>query len=420
MSMLSWIHLSDWHQKGGSFDRRVVRDALIEDIRRRSHISEELRKLDFAIFSGDLTFCGADSEYKTAREWFIDPVLKECGLTHDQFLIVPGNHDVDRSLANGLRTALTTFSERETLATVFANADSRAQILSPLNAYSRFVTSLDRTSAPIATYGGRYTTTLQDGTRVAFLCLNSAWLCGRTRDADGNVDDYGQLIVGEPQIEEALTNLEPCDLIVGILHHPFQWLALKNGVDDRIKTRARLMSVCDLILHGHEHEPATYSMQGTFGNCLLIPAGSTFERRDANSQLYANGYNYCRLDLSQRKCKVYFRRFDGDNKWLPDLQTVGGQSGGSVELQMPDGPQKPHHVEQSLSPWLPEPTHHSKLFDQPHFIDKAEPESVGTLNATVLERRKGGFETCLYVNSGGTGIVGSSITARLRPRSFSV
>jgi|SRR5580692_2077668 hypothetical protein len=40
--MLSWIHLSDWHQKGASFDRTVVRNAFLEDIRKRSKISKEL------------------------------------------------------------------------------------------------------------------------------------------------------------------------------------------------------------------------------------------------------------------------------------------------------------------------------------------------------------------------------------------
>ena len=119
---------------------------------------------------------------------------------------------------------------------------------------------------------------LSNKLKVAFLCLNSAWLCGRNRDADGDIDDYGQLILGEPQIDEALLGLEDCDLIVGIMHRPFQWLALKGGVDYRVKTRSRLMSVCDIIVHGHEHEPATFALQGTYGNCLMIPAGAAFEK----------------------------------------------------------------------------------------------------------------------------------------------
>jgi predicted phosphodiesterase len=317
--MLTWIHLSDWHQKGASFDRGVVRDALLEDIRNRttrvSEELEELEKLDFAIFSGDLAFSGKDTEYESARREFIDPVLDACGLTTDQFLIVPGNHDLDRTLAKGLSLTLGEFADREALADSFRSGDRRKLVLTPMAAYSRFVSSLKR-ATPLSEYACRHVADLPNGARIAFLCLNSAWLCGRNRDADNEVDDYGQLIVGEPQIEEALAGLQDCDLIVGILHHPFQWLALKRGVDDRVKARNRLLACCDVILHGHEHEPATYAMQGTYGSCLVIPSGSTFDGRDPASQMYANGYNYCRIDLarrdlSRRNCKVHFRRFDG-------------------------------------------------------------------------------------------------------------
>ncbi len=38
MSGITWIHLSDWHQKGPDFDRQVVRDALIKDLRERTII----------------------------------------------------------------------------------------------------------------------------------------------------------------------------------------------------------------------------------------------------------------------------------------------------------------------------------------------------------------------------------------------
>jgi len=218
------------------------------------------------------------------------------------------------------------------------------------------------------------------------------------------VDDYGQLIVGEPQIEETLAGLDKCDLIVGIMHHPFQWLALKRGVDDRVKARNRLLASCDVILHGHEHEPATYAMQGTYGNCLVIPAGSTFDGRDPKSQLYANGYNYCRIDLSRRKCKVHFRRFDGSQKWLPDVQTVAGETSGSIELQMTDVPTKPHHRSRPPVPQYRESSRPFEIFDKPHLIDYEHPESVGTLDATTLECKKGGFELCIYLHPFGQGI----------------
>jgi predicted phosphodiesterase len=425
MSTLSWIHLSDWHQGGASFDRRIVRDALLKDVRERARISEELERLDFVVFSGDLAFGGTDDEYATAEVELIKPLLDACHLDAGRFIIVPGNHDVDRTLSANLRVGLTSFPEKDLVARAFRNRDSRLQLLAPFNAYSRFVASLVGPNQHSDSYGWKRILSLTDDIKVAFLCLNSAWLCGRNRDAGGEVDDYGHLMVGEPQIEDALMDVGECDLVVGVIHHPFAWLALKNGVDDRLKTRNRLMDVCDIILHGHEHEPASYAVQGTYGNCLIIPAGSAFERRDASLQTYANGYNYCRVDLERRRCKVHFRRFDGNRRWVPDIQTLGGQASGSLELQLSEGPLKPHHavrktkqqeqkgagIEEHPRERVPAASpdarylrHDSILFETPRLIEKGSPESVGTLNASALDDIQGGFEICVYLNDFGKGI----------------
>jgi hypothetical protein len=32
MSKVTWLHISDWHQKGEDFGRQVVRDLLMKDI----------------------------------------------------------------------------------------------------------------------------------------------------------------------------------------------------------------------------------------------------------------------------------------------------------------------------------------------------------------------------------------------------
>jgi len=50
MAGLCWLHLSDWHQKGPDFDRIVVRDKLIDDIRNRGKIDSRLEHVDFVVF----------------------------------------------------------------------------------------------------------------------------------------------------------------------------------------------------------------------------------------------------------------------------------------------------------------------------------------------------------------------------------
>ena len=98
MAGLTWLHLSDWHQKGPDFDRKVVRDALIEDLRTASRrLSSSLTQVDFVVFSGDTAFFGKPEEFVTARQNLFDPVLAALGLPPERLFMVPGNHDLNRN-----------------------------------------------------------------------------------------------------------------------------------------------------------------------------------------------------------------------------------------------------------------------------------------------------------------------------------
>ena len=96
MAGICWLHLSDWHQKGSDFDRKVVRDKLIADIRNRVEIDPRLEQIDFIVFSGDVAFSGQESEYKAAREYLFDQVLEATNLksTPDRLFIEIGRAHV--------------------------------------------------------------------------------------------------------------------------------------------------------------------------------------------------------------------------------------------------------------------------------------------------------------------------------------
>jgi hypothetical protein len=51
MARFSWLHLSDWHQKGSEFDRQFVRDKLLDDLRKREGIDQVLSTINIVIFS---------------------------------------------------------------------------------------------------------------------------------------------------------------------------------------------------------------------------------------------------------------------------------------------------------------------------------------------------------------------------------
>ncbi len=108
MATVNWLHLSDWHQGGGDFDRKVVAQALEDDIKRRAEFDPVLEHIDFVFFTGDLAFSGKKTEYEAARDLLLELVRQALNLDKDRLFLIPGNHDLDRSMFRRLRAGTST------------------------------------------------------------------------------------------------------------------------------------------------------------------------------------------------------------------------------------------------------------------------------------------------------------------------
>ena len=313
MTTVTWLHLSDWHQKGKDFDRQVVLRSLLKDIKERNKISPTLWKIDFVIFSGDVAFSGKSEEYETAKEQFFQPLLEACGLEPSKLFIVPGNHDLNRDdfslLPSDLKKPLSGEKEVQKWLTEDRKKD---RLLDPFQAFSSFVR--EYTGQEPSDYANVRKMILEDK-EIALLGLNSAWMCGRNKERIG---DKGHVIVGEPQIHDALEEIQESDLKIAVLHHPFDWLAEFDC--DRIERRLR--NNCNFILRGHQHKPMVEISKGTSGECVIIPSGACYDRRIPENPLYVNSYNLVHLDLETGAGVVFLRRWsDPRDKWLEDINS---------------------------------------------------------------------------------------------------
>ncbi|MCP4217961.1 MAG: hypothetical protein GY765_25180, partial [bacterium] len=307
MSKLTWLHLSDWHQKDEIFDRKVVRDALIADIKERRTIHPGLEKIDFIVFSGDLAWKGKKSQLEEAEKNFLAPVLDAAGLEKDRLFMVPGNHDLDRDLFEMLPAALTKPLTDEDVKEWLGNDKKRPKVLEPFEAYAEFVKA----------YGGgnfspyaSCTRFKAGGREVGLMGLNSSWMCGRDKNSD-----YGKLIIGEPQVYDSLKTLEGADLRIVVMHHPFNWLTLadSDNVEGRIREGA------DFILAGHQHRECVSVEKRNRENCIVIHAGAAYVRRDK-----ANGYNFVHIDDTEN-CTVFLRCWSEKiKKWREDVDASTG------------------------------------------------------------------------------------------------
>ena len=340
MEKLTWLHLSDWHQKGKDFDRDVVRDALVDDLKNRAVIDKGLEHVDFLAFSGDVAFHGKAEEYQTAIREFFEPLLQAAGVERDRLFMVPGNHDLEWAalelLPNDLLQRLSTAAKvNEWL----ANPRKRRVLLEPMVNYSDFVREyLGRKESDFEPAYGCVYHLEAAGKTIAVVGLNSAWLCARHRegtDGEQEVNDYGRLILGETQLHEAMKEAASAHVRIAILHHPPDWFATTDSLAEKSLIRGRLSRDFHFVLHGHEHEPNMSLSRSLVGNCVSISAGSSYERRRPTSSRYANGYNLVHLDFSKMDGVVYFRRYEDRQGWIRDTGTTGDDTPGYCRFALP-------------------------------------------------------------------------------------
>jgi hypothetical protein len=77
MMNVTWLHVSDFHFRGGdSYDRDVVLRALVQSVKR---FRDAGRVPDVIFATGDVAYSGKAQEYALATEFF-DDLLEAAGL----------------------------------------------------------------------------------------------------------------------------------------------------------------------------------------------------------------------------------------------------------------------------------------------------------------------------------------------------
>jgi len=292
-------------------------------------------KPDFVIFTGDVSYHGLESEYELAWSKFFEPLLAKTRVGKESLFIVPGNHDCNwkeitdphRDIARGLLEG-TESSIRDKTNNFLENTDNRGYFLKKQQAYQNFLkTYLGDSSYHTAHCYTRFLSL--NRCSIGILCLNSAWMSGCFKDSRGEIDDQGKLLLGEMQVVEAIKATQDADLLIGLMHHPLDWL---HTVDKDIVS-TRLSAKCKIISHGHLHRAGAYNTHSLAGEVVTIPVGAIYETRDGR-----NGYQFVQLDLASGKGEIFLRRFNNDGssgpEWTKDINTTGEDRDGKIPFQI--------------------------------------------------------------------------------------
>lgn len=310
---ITWLHLSDLHEGTPHVkaDKQKVLNGLIDDIKHRTEISDDLNQVDFIIFSGDVAFAGKPDQYESAQKFF-DRVLEAAGLKGqpERLFIIPGNHDFDRSRYDKLPQALKTIpQENEVDAWIRTWLEDEADlslVLNPFWEYEKFATRYIHQKRPA--YGSTRIINLP-GKKIGLLGINSALMSVRHRETNtetgkDGIKDEGHLIVGRSQVEIP-QEIQHCDVRIVVMHHP--WECLRED-QDRKWIKTWLTQNFHFILQGHRHEAEDAT--NISNQYCIFSAGAAFEHAE-----HPNGYYF--VHLGDKKGTLYSRTwYPKSSKWI--------------------------------------------------------------------------------------------------------
>ena len=277
------VHLSDLHLSAKALhDQSIVLDALFTNLR-------ELRTekpIDLVLFTGDLIAKGefSNDTLDLVNNNFVKPLLEAAGVGSERFFLVPGNHDVNQkkriSFFNANVDACIT---EEKVSELLEQMEVHSGLLSQMQDFQDIFDALV-SSSPVYKSALAKTFILPiNGLSVGIACLNSAWKAsGQSGDKD-----YGNLLVGERQVEHAFNSISSCSIKIALIHHPLDWLT----TFDKPSVTGLIYSKFDALLHGHNHTADAISVASSTATTFISNAGCLYQSRK-----YFDGYSI--LDLS--------------------------------------------------------------------------------------------------------------------------
>lgn len=252
--------------------------------------------------TGDVAYSGSKRQYEEFRTHFFNPLLVALGGSDWQGKIysVPGNHDVDRSIAGLFDRAQALNPSSKLFDPDKGGKNARSQFAPRLKQY--------RQQMPCHVSGNWITSEAgafhdlfesHDG-RFAIVGINTAWL---SRDES----DRGQLTPGVHLAEAAIRNASDADLCLVLGHHPLHWL--EDGHKQRLS--AVLGQAGAIYFHGHMHEADGRRDEAGAMGFLTFQAGAAFQARDGEQ--WVNGLTWGEIDLGSSRIRLQPRYWNPTN-----------------------------------------------------------------------------------------------------------
>ncbi len=247
------------------------------------------------VMSGDTASSGKAAEYQHAIGFYssiVQTIAKQFPKKPIIFALVPGNHDCNFESEDSTRSIL--LSKLQLSDLIDAAPISLCQ-----DVQSDYIAFVDQLTAAIPQarviglkgWFESKTEPICERT-IQFHLLNSAW-CSKLHETQG------QLLFPVALWEENTSDKGSADVVLAVLHHPYNWLPAENAR----ALRAALDGCSDLVLTGHEHDALGYSKATTNGETIeYLEGGVLQDSSDGDNSHFAATL----LDIGRKELTVHF------------------------------------------------------------------------------------------------------------------
>ena len=301
--LFTWLHLSDLHFGHGDarhgWNQKTVLSLLAKDVAKALTDWPELPTPEAVVVTGDVAFSGAvrsADEYRDAQGW-LKAVASELGLAPDRVYMVPGNHDVQRGVAEDL------------VEQVRANPGELDAILNDPSRRSTLGERLANFRGFSEAFGGRDLVAWTDTVRVQG--FGDVTLIGLNTVLVSNDDeDLGQLHLCEQQRNALASATGEVKLL--LTHHPFEsgWLY----EEDHLRSLGSRSAAAHLCGHVHDPKLELISQSGGSPHVRLVAAAAHRDPSETEAGKDSHGYNFTSLLVDPKgelRLRVWPRR------WFP-------------------------------------------------------------------------------------------------------
>lgn len=308
MEKLVLVHLSDIHFYGSSGTSVYDLDSEVrsELLRDAATVTKDLGGATGILVTGDIAFSGQRAEYERAASWLLEFCrVIEC--PDESVWVVPGNHDVDRKIANSKVTKTLHQSVRakqgtgldDELREILTDENSAKALLAPLAEYNAFAARFQCSISATKPYWER-DLELSCGTVIRLRGLSSV-LVSNQYDAKNNI------VLGQAQV-----NVHRVDGVeyLTLCHHPPDWLQDQDTVISHLESKVRMQ------LFGHKHSQRVQEINKT----LRVTSGAMHpERSESGWEPMYNVIEISRLDDQRLGVRLFQRRWHKvDHHFLAD------------------------------------------------------------------------------------------------------